>query len=82
MNIEAQIKQFIASEIMSDDQPSDLADDSPLISSGRVDSMGLLQILGYIQQQFGVDLMASGGPDDFDTVTALSAAVRRTRGED
>jgi acyl carrier protein len=81
MNIEEQIKQFITSEILKDDQPSELADDAPLISSGRIDSMGLLQILGFVQQQFGVDLMAVGGPEDFDSVTALTAAVQRNRGQ-
>ena len=80
MNIEPQIKQFIVSEILSDDQSSGLDFDDPLISSGRVDSMGLLQILGYVQQQFGVDLMAVGGPQDFDSITALAAAVRRSQG--
>jgi acyl carrier protein len=80
MNIEAQIKQFITSEILSNDQSSELNDADPLISSGRVDSMGLLQILGFVQHQFGVDLMAVGGPQDFDSITALAAAVRRSQG--
>jgi acyl carrier protein len=81
MNIEEQIKRFITSEILSEDQSAGLGDDDALISSGRVDSMGLLQILGYVQQQFGVDLMAVGGPMDFDSVSALAAAVRRNQGD-
>ena len=81
MNIEADIKQFITSELLPDIQPSELGDQEALISSGRVDSMGLLQILGFIQQRFGVDLMAVGNPQDFDTVAALAAAVRRTKGD-
>lgn len=78
---EAEIKQFIESELLADDRGIDLAGDRPLITSGLIDSMGLLQILGYIQQKFGVDLMATGSPMDFDSVGALSAAVRRVRGE-
>jgi acyl carrier protein len=79
MNIEADIKQYIASELLAEDQPSNLGNDDALISSGRVDSMGLLQILSFIQQRFGVDLMAVGTPHDFDTVAALAAAVRRNK---
>lgn len=79
MNIEADIKQFITSELMADERSAKLADDDALISSGRVDSMGLLQILGFIQQRFGVDLMAVGSPTDFDSVKALAAAVRRNQ---
>lgn len=78
---EAEIKQFIESEILADDRSIDLAMDRPLITSGLVDSMGLLQILGFIQQKTGVDLMSTGSPMDFDSVGALAAAVRRTRGE-
>lgn len=81
MNIEADIKQFIKSELLSDEHSAKLTDEDALISSGLVDSMGLLQILGFIQQQFGVDLMAVGTPQDFDTVAALAAAVRRIKGD-
>lgn len=81
MSIETDIKQFIASEILSAEQASEISDEDPLISSGRVDSMGLLHILGFIQRHFGVDLMAVGNPQDFDTVQGLAAAVRRSKGE-
>jgi len=80
MNIEADIKQFITTELLAKD--SSLGESDTLVSSGRVDSMGLLQILSFIQQRFGVDLMAVGSPHDFDTVAALAAAVRRNKGGD
>jgi acyl carrier protein len=80
MNIETDIKQFITSELLAKDASSTLGEGDPLVSSGRVDSMGLLQILAFIQQRFGVDLMAVGNPHDFDSVTALAAAVRRNKG--
>ena len=79
MNIEAELKKFITSELMSGKSTGELGDEDALISSGRVDSMGLLQILGFIQQRYGVDLMSVGSPNDFDTVQALAAAVRRNK---
>jgi len=82
MNIEAYIREYITSELLADDKASSLADDDALISSGRVDSMGLLQILSFIQQRFGVDLMAVGTPHDFDSVAALAAVVRRNQGKE
>lgn len=81
MNFEVDIKQFIKSELLPDDRGSGLTEEDPLISSGQIDSIGLLQILGFIQQKFGVDLMSTGSPLDFDTVSALAAAVRRARGD-
>jgi acyl carrier protein len=80
MNIEADIKTYITSELLAKDSSSTLGESDPLVSSGRVDSMGLLQILSFIQERFGVDLMAVGSPHDFDSVTALAAAVRRNKG--
>ena len=43
--------------------------------------MGLLQVFGFIQQRYGVDLASTGGPSDFETVTSLVAAIRLSRGE-
>ena len=82
MKYEAEIKQHILSDILADGTVTELAADEPLISSGLVDSLGLVQILMHIQQRFGVDLMSVGSPQDFDSVAALAAAVRRNKGEE
>jgi hypothetical protein len=79
MNIESDLKQFITTELLADERSSRLADDTALISSGLVDSMGLLQILSFVQQHFAVDLMVVGTPHDFDSIAALAAAVRRNK---
>ena len=79
MSIEQDIKGYITSELLRESGSAGLGENDPLISSGRVDSMGLLQILGFIQDRFGIDLMAVGNPQDFDTVGALAAAVRRNQ---
>jgi acyl carrier protein len=77
MSIEADLQQFIASETVLEDPGAGIGLDDPLISSGKVDSMGLLQILGHIQQRYGVDLLATASPNDFETVQSLAAAIRR-----
>lgn len=77
MNIEDEIKQYITAELFRGQRAADLSDDDKLVSSGRVDSMALLQILSFVQQRFGVDLMSVGDPHDFDSVKGLAAAVRR-----
>ncbi|MFH2054309.1 MAG: acyl carrier protein [bacterium] len=79
MNHEAEIRQFIATELLQDERGASLTEDQALITSGLVDSMGLLKILAFVQQKFGVDLMAVGSPMDFDSVAALAAAIRRVK---
>jgi hypothetical protein len=48
-----------------------------LVESGRVDSIGLLQVLGFVAERWAVDLLVLGSPDDMRSVAALAAAVRR-----
>ena len=81
MSIETDLQQFIAAEVVADAVVKGVTVDEPLIRSGRVDSMGLLQIFGFIQQRYGVDLASTGGPRDFETVTSFADAIRRSRGE-
>jgi acyl carrier protein len=80
MSIESELQQFIAAEVVADGETG-VALDEPLIRSGRVDSMGLLQVLGYIEEHYGVYLAETGSPTDFESVATLAAAVRRSRGE-
>lgn len=81
MTIESDLQQFISAEVALDPGEGGIKADEPLISTGKVDSMGLLQILGFIQQRYGIDLMATSGPRDFESVASLAAAIRRARGE-
>jgi hypothetical protein len=51
--------------------------EEPLVESGRVDSIGLLQLLGFVAERWAVDLLVLGSPRDLQSVAALAAAVRR-----
>ncbi|HOX24800.1 MAG TPA: hypothetical protein PLL30_03425 [Candidatus Krumholzibacteria bacterium] len=77
MDIENTLIRFIADEIFPGADAAPPAVDEPLIASGRVDSLGLLQVLGFIQQRWHTDLMAVGSPDDFISVAAMATAIRR-----
>lgn len=48
----------------------ELTDDEPLISSGIVDSMGLVDLTLFIEEEFGVFL----GPDEFGVGRANTLA--------
>ncbi len=48
-----------------------------LVESGRVDSIGLLQILGFVSERYEVDLLVLGSPRDLLSVAALASAVHR-----
>ena len=50
------IKEFIITEVNPDLGLKRLDDDEPLIDSGIVDSLGVLRILAFLDETFGIDL--------------------------
>lgn len=72
MTIEIELQEFLARE-RGGAAP---AVDEPLVSSGRIDSLGLLQLLDHIAETYGIDLLAQESPERFDTITGLATAVR------
>jgi acyl carrier protein len=76
--IEQDLLGYIGDEIALD--AAGLRRDEDLIGSGRVDSLGLLQILSFIETRYHVDLLAVGSPRDLGSVAAMAAAIRREAG--
>jgi acyl carrier protein len=56
--------------------------ETPLLSSGRLDSMGLFQLVMWIEQQAGraIDATTVDMAAQWDTVDAIVAFVERERG--
>ncbi|MBF5043129.1 MULTISPECIES: acyl carrier protein [Myxococcaceae] len=81
MSIESDLQRYISSELVLERGRNQLVQaQEPLLSSGRVDSLGLLQLLDYVEQQYGVSLLAFGEPQSFDTVEGIAQAIRAMRG--
>jgi acyl carrier protein len=78
LSIESDLQEFISRDVVPE---GGVTETEALISSGKVDSLGLLHILGYIEQQYGVTLLTSGSPKDFESVQSLAGAIRKARGE-
>lgn len=54
-----------------------LAEDTPLLSSGLVDSFGLVVLLGAIEEEYDVTLDESElGVDTFDTPAQIRERIR------
>ena len=49
------IKGFIASELMFEDSSTSLSDDTALIG-GVLDSLGLMQLVAFLEEEFGVEI--------------------------
>jgi len=50
------IKEFIITAVSPELELVDIDDDEPLIDSGIVDSLGILLIMSFLDEQFDLDL--------------------------
>ncbi len=75
--IEQDLQGYISREVVrrGKNVPVDVA----LVESGLLDSLALLQIVAYVERQYGVNLTISSGPDDFRSISSLAAAVGRLK---
>jgi acyl carrier protein len=76
----AKIKAFIVEEFMPDVPVEDLEDDFDLLTGGVVDSLGLLKVVAWLEDEFDIAVDDSElGPDSFRTVAAIKEYVDAAR---
>ncbi len=74
------IKQFIVDEFMPDVSVDELDSDFDLLTGGVVDSLGLLQVVAWLESEFDVAVDDSQlGPESFRTVEAIRQYVDSAR---
>jgi len=55
-----------------------LAAESPLFSTGVIDSFGVLELIAFVERKYGVDIdLSAHALEDFDTAAKVAALVRR-----
>ena len=71
------IAGFIATELLSEiEQP--LSQESLLIESGLIDSFGIVEIVSFIEEKFGVSLENDDLViENFNTISAIAGLVSR-----
>lgn len=70
------LRKFIQSLLAEYGETSDLGDDESLVLSGLLDSLAVLRIVVFLEQEFGLDLAEQGfDQHDFDSVTSIMRLV-------
>lgn len=55
--------------------------DASLVQSGLVDSLGMEELILFLEDEFGIEIADEDLlPDNFDSVTAIVSLVERKRG--
>ena len=73
-----ELRAYIVSEFLPGESTANVKDDTALRTSGVLDSMGLLRLVSYIEERYGIELEAhETGIDNFDNIEAISNLIQR-----
>lgn len=79
--IESKIRGYILENLLFSDNAADLANDASLLEQGVIDSTGVLEIVMFLEGEFGLSIRASEMlPENFDTVDNMVRFVLRLQG--
>lgn len=71
------VRQYILREFLPGVDPSELADDTPLISGGILDSLATVKLVAALEEQYGIEIQAhEASVTYFNTVTDIAELVR------
>ena len=82
MSVTQDLERFIIQDIMVGGKDVSLSPDESLIESGIVDSLGILRLVAFIEENFSVVVDDTEVvPENFETINAMSSLVQRKRSE-
>jgi acyl carrier protein len=80
MDTKAAIRRFIADNLMFSSNGFQLDDDVSFLEEGVVDSLGVMELVVFVEEQFGVQVADEEvTPEYFDSVNRLANYVALKR---
>jgi acyl carrier protein len=79
-NVNEEVRQYILDEFLPGEKPSNLQDDTPLRSSGILDSVATLKVVTFVEEHYGIEVEAhEAGVENFDSIGSIAAFVQSKR---
>jgi acyl carrier protein len=76
MDTKETIERFVVDELLLGDHRSKIDPDKSLITSGIIDSLGLLRLISYLEDQFGISIKdIEMVPENFETINKIETFV-------
>lgn len=75
MSIQEEIRLFVGDSFYA---PTELADDASLLDTGTIDSTGVLELITFVEQRFGIEV-GEGEilPENFDSIGRIAVFVEK-----
>jgi len=81
LEIREKIKDFIVKNFLFGSDDSSLGDDDSFLESGIIDSTGVLEVVGFIEDEFDIEVLDEElVPDNFDSLSRLVGYVAKKKG--
>jgi acyl carrier protein len=81
MELERRIRTYVTTELLYDRDAGALGDDDSLLGPGLLDSVAILRLVSWLEEEFGVSIPDEDVvPDQIESVSRLAALVRRRQG--
>ena len=78
MDVKERVRGFIVGELMHQDAQAAVGDDDSLLERGILDSLGLVKLLTFLEQEYRIVLPDEEViPDHFETISAIVALVKQ-----
>ena len=74
------LRSFIVDSFLYGDDDGTLTDDISFLEKGIIDSTGVLELVSFIEEKYGISVEDEELiPDNFDSLTKLTAFVTKKR---
>ena len=83
MSVSADIEQFILSELTQGRGITKIDPQENLLSKGIVDSHGVMELVGFLEERYGIAVGDEDlSPENFESVASIEAYVQRKNGQE
>lgn len=79
--VKAAVKDFVMREFLPDEDPSELQETTPLITTGILDSIATLRLVTFLEKQYSITVAAhEADVEHLNTLDDIAALVRAKLG--
>jgi acyl carrier protein len=77
LDIGGRIRKFIEDNYLFTEDSTSLGEVDSLLDAGLIDSTGILDLLGFLESEFGIQIMdVEVSPDNLDSISSITSYVR------
>ena len=78
--MERDVREFLVANYLLGEDPASLDGSSSLIEAGLIDSTGVLELVGYLEERFDIRVTNEELlPENLDSIDSIVAFVERKR---